>query len=76
MARRKPRLVITVTTTVSWRSSPRAAQVVRDDRDDVVAVDDPTGVIDSDEPVGVAVESDAHVGASVHHRRGQQALGT
>ena len=39
MARRKPRLVITVTTTVSCGSRPRSWRSTRADGDDVVAVD-------------------------------------
>ena len=68
MARRKPRLVITVTTTVSSRKRAAGVQVAGADGDDVVAVDDGAGVVDGDQPVGVAVEGQPGVGPFGHDR--------
>ena len=65
---RNPRLVITVTTTVSCARAPRLVQVDRAQGDDLVAVDQCSGVLHRQQPVGVAVEGDADVGSEGHDR--------
>ena len=67
MAWRNPRLAITVTTTVSPGSRPRALAVEGADGDELVAVDQRAGVVDGQHPVGVAVEGQPDVGAPGHH---------
>ena len=69
---RNPRFDITVATTVSCGSAPRALAVDGEDGEEVVAVDHRTGAVDRDQPVGVAVEGETEVGAGVEHGCGQQ----
>ena len=71
----KPRLLITVATTVSFLQPARLAHREREDRQDLVAVDDPARVVDGEAAVGVAVEGDADVGAVLEHRRSQRVRG-
>ena len=68
IARRRPRLLITVTTSVSSVSRPRSAEVERAHRHDLVAVDDPARRVDREDPVGVAVEGEPDIGARGEHR--------
>ena len=65
--RRKPRLVITVTTTVSFGEPAAVAAVDGGDGDDLVAVDEPAVGVDGEHPVGVAVEGEPDVGAALDH---------
>ena len=59
---------MTVATTASPLSSPRALQAERDQRHQLVAVDQLALLVDDDQPVGVAVEREADVGAARDHR--------
>ena len=68
MARWKPRLAITVATTVSWRRRPAGPEVEGGDGQDVVAVDEAAPLVDRHQPVGVAVEGQPAVGPVRHHR--------
>ena len=62
MARWKPRLVMTVTTTVSARQPPPPAQVGRKQAQQPVPIDHRSGPVHGDDPVGVTVEGQPGVG--------------
>ena len=72
MARRNPRLVITVTTTVLPASWPRSARS-RANRASSSSPSTSVAVgVDGQQPVGVAVEGQAQVGPVLDHGAGQQ----
>ena len=71
----KPRLLITVATTVSSTSWPASAIAEGEDREDLVAVDDLALVVDGQAPVGVAVEGEPDVGAVLDHGLLERARG-
>jgi hypothetical protein len=60
-------LDITVATSAPPARRPSIAQRRRDQRHDLVAVDDAAGLVDDVHPVGVAVERDAEIGAGLEH---------
>ena len=59
---------MTVATTAPPLSSPRSLQPERDQRHQLVAVDQPALLVDDDQPVGIAVERQADVRAARDHR--------
>ncbi len=67
MHRSSPRLDITVATMPPPRSRPARAPGARDQRQDLVAVDQLAALVGQQQPVGVAVERDAEIGAVLHH---------
>ena len=54
---------MTVATMPLPRSGPRRAQVSRDHRHQLVAIDDLAVFVDDDDAVGIAIERDADIGA-------------
>ena len=69
MPSRKPRLVITVTTTASSGERPALVAIASTDGDDEVAVDHLAPVIDGQDTVGVAVEGQTDIGPELDDRR-------
>ena len=69
MASLKPRLDMTVATTVSPGSRPASRSSTAEDRHDLVAVDRLARGGDGQAAVGVAVVGDAGVGAVLDHGR-------
>ena len=63
---------MTVATTAPPLSLPRLLQAERDQRHQLVAVDQPALLVDHDQPVGIAVEREADVRAARDHRLLQQ----
>ena len=55
------------------RQAPTLVQIGREQRDQLVAVDDVAGVIDCEHAIGVPVEGDSEIGPSAEHLRRKRA---